>query len=145
MRSLGRRSSPPRNARRGSDEREPLDITSVLNYYGASALPEAETGWKKIRCPFHGDSQASATFSPEHGSFHCFACEMSGDAISIIKKAETCDFLRAAAIYEQITGTPFGNLNSNKHHETATVKPPAEYESGLGFSLHKRNDRRSER
>lgn len=56
------------------------DLKRVFYYYGI----EAEN---KIVCPFHDDSRPSCHVNFEEGIFHCFACEVSGDAYQFVKLA----------------------------------------------------------
>lgn len=77
-------------------------IAVILEHYGAK-IPLG-TGWMKIRCPFHGDSHASATVNTEINAFKCFACEVSGDTYGIIMKYERKTFHEAYTLAEEVTG-----------------------------------------
>ena len=46
-------------------------------------------------CPFHNDSRASFTVSPEKGIGYCFACNTGGDIFSFYQKIENVDFVTA--------------------------------------------------
>jgi len=35
-------------------------------------------------CPFHSDSEPSASVNTEIGAFKCFACGVTGDAIGLV-------------------------------------------------------------
>jgi DNA primase len=78
-------------------------ILPILEHYGAEN-PVETLGWKKIRCPFHGDSHASATYNTDINAFKCFACDMAGDTYAIIMKKEGVEFREAYTIAENISG-----------------------------------------
>ena len=78
------------------------DIVSVLKHYGANIT--RASGQVNIKCPFHNDSHASASFNTRQNIFNCFACGMQGNSIQIIAKKEGCDIREAKSIAEGITG-----------------------------------------
>jgi len=78
------------------------DIVSVLKYYGANI--NRTSGQVNVKCPFHNDSHASASFNTRQNIFNCFACGMQGNSIQIIAKQEGCDMREAKSIAEGITG-----------------------------------------
>jgi DNA primase len=78
------------------------DIVDVLKYYGASI--NRTSGQVNVKCPFHNDSHASASFNTRQNIFNCFACGMNGNSIQIIAKKEGCDIREAKSIAEGITG-----------------------------------------
>lgn len=84
-----------------------LGNVEVLEYYGVELAPEGP-GWKTIKCPFHEDSRASARSNGK--GFVCNGCGVRGDAISLIKDREDCDYLTALSKYEEITGTECSTL-----------------------------------
>ena len=78
------------------------DIVAVLRHYGANL--NRTTGQVNVKCPFHNDSHASASFNTRENIFNCFACGMQGNSIQIIAKQERCDIREAKSIAEGITG-----------------------------------------
>ena len=78
------------------------DIVSVLKHYGANI--NRASGQVNIKCPFHNDSRASASFNTRQNIFNCFACGMQGNSIQIIARQERCDIREAKSIAEGITG-----------------------------------------
>lgn len=56
------------------------DLKKVMYYYG---IPTDE----QIVCPFHDDSRPSCHVNYDEGIFHCFACEVSGNAFQFVKLA----------------------------------------------------------
>ena len=78
------------------------DIVAVLQHYGATV--RRTSGQVNVKCPFHHDSHASASFNTRENIFNCFACGMQGNSIQIIAKQERCDIREAKSIAEGITG-----------------------------------------
>ena len=78
------------------------DIVAVLKHYGANI--NRSSGQINIKCPFHNDSHASASFNTRQNIFNCFACGMQGNSIQIIARKEGCDIREAKSIAEGITG-----------------------------------------
>jgi DNA primase len=78
------------------------DIVTVLQHYGATV--RRTTGQVNIKCPFHNDSHASASFNSRENIFNCFACGMQGNSIQIIARKEGVDNREARVIAEGITG-----------------------------------------
>jgi hypothetical protein len=46
-------------------------------------------------CPFHQEDTASFAIYPETNTYHCFGCNVSGDAISLYQKVKGCGFIEA--------------------------------------------------
>lgn len=78
------------------------DIVTVLEHYGAYV--RRTTGQVTIKCPFHNDSHASASFNTRDNVFNCFACGMNGNSLQIIAKKEGVDLSEARSFAEGITG-----------------------------------------
>lgn len=78
------------------------DIVMVLQHYGAN--PSRTSGQVNIKCPFHDDSHASASFNTRENIFNCFACGMQGNSLQIIAKQERVDIREAKSFAEGITG-----------------------------------------
>ena len=92
------------------------DIVAVLKHYGANIT--RASGQVNVKCPFHNDSHASASFNTRDNIFNCFACGMQGNSIQLIAKQERCDIREAKSIAEGITGE-------------VSVKVRGEYQSGI--------------
>lgn len=43
----------------------------------------------KINCPFHSDKNPSLSFNVKKHIFHCFGCNMSGNAIELLNRLQT--------------------------------------------------------
>src|SRR5579859_6834862 len=91
---------------------EKPDIADVLEYYGAdlSRVPPG-SGWAKIHCPFHDDTQPSASVNLATGHFKCFRCAgFYGDSIKIICEAEGLGFRDALQWAEANLGFDRGEV-----------------------------------
>ena len=78
------------------------DIVAVLKHYGANI--NRSSGQVNVKCPFHNDSHASASFNTRDNLFNCFACGMNGNSIQIIARQERVDIREAKSFAEGITG-----------------------------------------
>lgn len=103
------------------------DIVAVLKHYGANIM--RASGQVNVKCPFHNDSHASASFNTRNNIFNCFACGMQGNSIQIIAKQERCDIREAKSIAEGITGQ-------------VSTKVRGEYSSGLRLPSKSGNNKR---
>ena len=65
--------------------KEEVSITDLLAHLGAdvSGLPPSWGQWSPIRCPFHGDTRASASVNRQLGKFRCHACDVGGDILDL--------------------------------------------------------------
>lgn len=80
-----------------------LSIAVVLNHHGWSGAPRGN-GWEPIRCPYHDDTNASASVHLEKGAFKCHACDISGDAIKLIMHYEGVSFTDAVRMATEVYG-----------------------------------------
>ena len=53
-------------------------------------------GYWKGSCPFHSETDASFTVSPDKQIFYCFGCHAAGDVISFIEKIENLSPIESA-------------------------------------------------
>lgn len=70
-----------------------ISILDVIADY--VQLRHAGTYWKGS-CPFHSETDASFTISPERQIFYCFGCQASGDVVGFIAKIEHLTQIEAA-------------------------------------------------
>ena len=70
-----------------------VPILEIVQQY--TNLKQIGTYWKGI-CPFHSERTPSFTVSPNKDIFYCFGCQLGGDVISFIAKAENCSQFEAA-------------------------------------------------
>jgi hypothetical protein len=78
------------------------DIAAYLTYIGAT-LPSEGHGWRKMRCPFHGDKHASAALNFEDKRFKCFGCEAQGDVYDLIIYKQGGNYSEAIKFAESIS------------------------------------------
>lgn len=72
-----------------------LAILDVITEY----VPIKPAGhYWKASCPFHSETDASFTVSPEKQIFYCFGCHAHGDAIAFIARKENMTQLEAARL-----------------------------------------------
>ncbi len=62
------------------------ELAKVLWYY--NLIPDVSALTQKIVCPFHEDINPSMIVNFEDGSWFCFGCNLSGDAIKFVKLME---------------------------------------------------------
>ena len=103
------------------------DIVSVLKHYGANI--SRTSGQVNVKCPFHNDSHASASFNTRDNIFNCFACGVSGNSIQIIAKREGVDIREAKSIAEGITGQSHNEVRG-KHLSGGRLPSKSGYQSG---------------
>jgi DNA primase len=65
-------------------------------------IREPDDRWAATKCPFHEDSQASASICLS--GFNCHACGIRGDAIALLKEVEGLDYPSALARAAEILG-----------------------------------------
>lgn len=82
---------------------EPL-IVRVIQHFHPDWEPPNDTGreWQKTLCPFHGESNPSASVSFSLNAFNCFACDVKGDAFGIIMREEEISYREAVEYAEKI-------------------------------------------
>ena len=90
---------------------EKHSIGDYLNYLGAT-VPAMGHGWRKVKCPFHEDSHASAGVNFEKGRFKCHGCGVSGDVYDLIMEREGGTYLEAIKFAENISLTGSRSIQS---------------------------------
>lgn len=73
-------------------------IAAYLEHLGVRVPPGR--GWRKVQCPFHKDSVASASMSDV--AFNCHGCGVSGDAIKLIRDQEGLDYRGAIDFIKEV-------------------------------------------
>lgn len=63
-----------------------VQLAKVLYYYGLIESPESSE--QKILCPFHEDINPSMKIDLVEGSWFCFGCNLSGDALKFVQLLE---------------------------------------------------------
>jgi len=78
------------------------NVADYLEYVGAT-LPAVGSGWRKMKCPFHGDKHASAAINYDENRFKCFGCEAKGDVYDLIMYREGGKYIEAIKFAENIS------------------------------------------
>jgi DNA primase len=91
-------------------------IAEYLAYLGA-ALPQQGHGWRKIKCPFHQDSHASAGVNFDEQRFKCHGCGVGGDVYDLIMEKEGGTYIEAIKFAESISLT--GNRDIQSKHSSS--------------------------
>ena len=81
--------------------RSRLDILDIV---GRHVSIKRMGNYYKGSCPFHRETDASFTVSPDKGIFYCFGCHKSGDAISFIAQLEDLTQIEALELLAEQTG-----------------------------------------
>jgi DNA primase len=77
-------------------------IAVYLEYIGAT-LPQIGSGWRKMKCPFHEDSHASAGINYDKSRFNCLGCGVTGDVYDLIMQREGGNYHEALKFAETIS------------------------------------------
>lgn len=87
-------------------------IESVLQATSLEGLISGYTALKKSGanllglCPFHSEKTPSFAVSPSKGTYHCFGCGVSGNAISFVIDIEHYSFVDAVEFLADRAGIP---------------------------------------
>ncbi|WP_142104476.1 DNA primase [Pseudonocardia cypriaca] len=76
-----------------AEVRDRVRVDEVIGEY--VTLRRAGAGSVKGLCPFHDEKTPSFNVRPSHGTFHCFGCGESGDAIAFLMKMDHISFVEA--------------------------------------------------
>jgi DNA primase len=94
-------------ARKRADRiQEEIPIQQVLADYGYG-IDSAYDGEQQFSCDLHGDghdNKPSARVYPGSGSFYCFACDQTRDAIELVREKEGMEFWAAVRHLEKRYG-----------------------------------------
>jgi len=69
-----------------------LDATDVIGKY--RPLKKKGANWQAC-CPFHDEKSPSFTVNPVRGTYKCFGCGKTGDAIQFVMEHERLEFVEA--------------------------------------------------
>lgn len=116
-------------------------IGPVIEYYGGEPV-EADRGWHPVRCPFHGDRDASGSVRTDGEEvFHCFGCEIKGNAVQILMKVEGLGYRDAVRRVEEITGIVRVELRGQLRKGSSLSRTTGDW---AGYSAFKRTWLRGE-
>jgi hypothetical protein len=114
---------------------EKPSIEEYLHYIGA-ATPAMGGGWRKMKCPFHNDSHASAAVNYDKSAFICHGCGVKGDVYSLIMYKEGGDYREALKFAASVLTT--GNTEIREQDRTRkglSIKPSSLGRRGKHISL----------
>lgn len=96
-----------------------VELAKVLKYYGF--ISDVMQHEQKIVCPFHQDVNPSMKINLETGKFHCFGCELFGNAYDFVKYMCPCmNDLECAVRFIKILNSKKVNMVTiPKRHKTA--------------------------
>ena len=75
-----------------------LNSVNIVEVIQKRRQVERRGGAYMAKCPFHKggeENNASMKIYEETGTYHCFTCKETGNAISFLKKHDTIDFIEA--------------------------------------------------
>lgn len=79
-------------------------MADILRHYGGDPPEGYGSRWRPMRCCFHPDRNASASYNEELDSFACLACEAKGNAVTLLMRVEGLSAREADARATEITG-----------------------------------------
>jgi hypothetical protein len=77
-------------------------VAAYLEYIGAT-LPSMGHGWRRMKCPYHGDKHPSAAINYDENRFKCFGCEVQGDVYDLIMYKQGGSYNEALKFAEDIS------------------------------------------
>lgn len=97
-------------------------IEDYLRHIGAT-VPARGSGWRKMRCPFHEDTNASSAVNFDANRFKCHGCGVSGDTYDLIMNEKGISLSEAIEFASTISTT--GN---------PTIRKPYRPSRGVSFN-----------
>ena len=84
-----------------------LASVNIVDVIGRRVTLERKGGGYWAKCPFHGSGEertASFKVYEETGTYHCFGCKESGNAIHFLRKHDGLDFIEAVEMLASQVG-----------------------------------------
>ena len=84
-----------------------LASVNIVDVIGRRVTLERKGGGYWAKCPFHGSGEertASFKVYEETGTYHCFGCKESGNAIHFLRKYDGLDFIEAVEMLASQVG-----------------------------------------
>ena len=84
-----------------------LSSVNIVDVIGRRVTLERKGGGYWAKCPFHGSGEektASFKVYEETGTYHCFGCKESGNAIHFLRKYDGLDFIEAVEMLASQVG-----------------------------------------
>ena len=108
-----------------------LASVNIVDVIGRRITLERKGGGYWAKCPFHGSGEertASFKVYEETGTYHCFGCKESGNAIHFLRKYDGLDFIEAVEMLASQVGmevpkqeAPIDTSNATKINNRASV------------------------
>ena len=83
--------------------KETADIADLISRSGVTLKASGVNSWSGL-CPFHDEKSPSFTVRPTHGTYRCFGCGQSGDAITYVQEKEGMTFAEAVRYVAEMYG-----------------------------------------
>ena len=99
-------------------------IEEYLHYIGAT-VPAMGSGWRKMKCPFHSDSHASAAVNFDKNAFICHGCGVKGDTFSLIMYKEGGDYREAVKFATSVLTTGNTEIRSKDRNSNRLSSKPS--------------------
>ena len=118
-----------------AEVRERTDLVALVGEH--VTLKRSGSSYKGL-CPFHGEKSPSFYVHPDRGFFHCFGCQVSGDAISFVMRIDGATFPEAARRLAERCGVEITTLDSADEQAARQARARKErrlaiVESAAGF------------
>ena len=88
-----------------------IDLLLVLEHYKLLESNVSIDYDIKIPCPFHGEHNPSLSINIEKGTYFCFGCGISGNAIKMVAQIEGVNELKAMQLIKRMKT---GDFNDNE-------------------------------
>src|ERR1043166_2641396 len=98
----------------GLDDFPAFPIGPILEAFGGLPVVEG-LGWKPYRCPFHDDTDASASVNTQRQVFNCHAADCpKGSATQVLMKHEGITYVEAVKRAEEIAGGDHASVRGSR-------------------------------
>ena len=98
-------------------------IEEYLNYISAT-VPAMGSGWRKMKCPFHDDSHASAAVNYDKNAFICHGCGVKGDTYSLIMHKEGGSYREAIKFAASVLTTGDTEIHQQNRNSKGLSRKP---------------------
>jgi len=118
-----------------TEVRDRTDIVALISEH--VELKRSGTSLKGL-CPFHGEKTPSFYVHPDRNFFHCFGCQVSGDAISFLMRIDGLAFPEAVRVLAERAGVEIADLDNEDANAARQARARKErllsvIESAAGF------------
>lgn len=96
-------------------------IRHVWESFGGTVTGRPIGGWAKAVCVLHDDHTPSAQINEDEDKYHCFVCNVSGDAIDLIMRVENVEFIEALNRASQLLADSGGEVRELDNASTSLL------------------------